>query len=438
MEVREPSAKYLRSAGYVHTELGVLPTDWRLTEIGQIAETSSGTTPPRSQYDRYFKGGVHAWVKTLDLNNAEILETDESVTDKAVEETSLRLFPEGSVLVAMYGGLRQIGRTGLLRLPAAVNQAITAIRPNPTTFCPEFLLFYLNHRVGHWQSVASSSRKDPNITGTDVRAFKLPLPEIDEQQKIAAALTDADAMIDSLEQLLTKKRQIKQGAMQELLTGRRRLPGFTADWATCELRQLGHVVRGVAYNPDADLADGDTEQAVRLLRSNNVQGGEIIRIGLQFVNRRRVRGDQYLQDGDLLLCMANGSRDLVGKAGRFVRADEHSYTFGAFMSCFRPDPKAVESEFVAFLFQTHAFRQHVDLLLAGSSINNLRPEGVLGFTASIPSEHSEQVAIAQALSDMDAELTALESRLTKARALKQAMAQALLTGRIRLVEKIAS
>jgi len=77
-------------------------------------------------------------------------------------------------------------------------------------------------------------------------------------------------------------------------------------------------------------------------------------------------------------------------------------------------------------------------LLAGSSINNLRPEGVLGFTASIPSEHSEQVAIAQALSDMDAELTALESRLTKARALKQAMAQALLTGRIRLVEKIAS
>jgi len=134
MEVREPSAKYLRSAGYVQTELGVLPTDWRIAEIGQIAETSSGTTPPRSQYDRYFNGGVHAWVKTLDLNNAHIRETDESVTDNAIEETSLRLFPEGSVLVAMYGGLRQIGRTGLLRLPAAVNQAITAIRPNPTVF----------------------------------------------------------------------------------------------------------------------------------------------------------------------------------------------------------------------------------------------------------------------------------------------------------------
>lgn len=433
MEVREPSAKYLRSAGYVQTELGVLPTDWRIAEIGQIAETSSGTTPPRSLYDRYFKGGVHAWVKTLDLNNAHIRETDESVTDNAIEETSLRLFPEGSVLVAMYGGLRQIGRTGLLRLPAAVNQAITAIRPNPTVFCPEFLLFYLNHRVGYWQSVASSSRKDPNITGADVRAFKLPLPEKGEQQRVAAALSDADALIDSLEQLLTKKRQIKQGAMQELLTGKRRLPGFDGEWVTCELRQLGHVVRGVAYNPGTDLADSDTEQTVRLLRSNNVQSGEIVRSGLQFVDRRRVRNDQYLQDGDLLLCMANGSRDLVGKTGRFERADEYAYTFGAFMACYRPDSTSVAPEFVAFLFQTHAFRQHVDLLLAGSSINNLRPEGVLGFTISIPSEHSEQVAIAQALADMDVEIGTLESRLTKARALKQAMAQALLTGRIRLV-----
>jgi type I restriction enzyme S subunit len=262
-------------------------------------------------------------------------------------------------------------------------------------------------------------------------------PTLDEERSIAEVLSDADALIDSLERLLTKKRQIKQGAMQELLTGKRRLPGFTGVWAACELRKLGHVVRGVAYNPGADLADGDTEQTVRLLRSNNVQGGEIVRSGLQFVNRRRVRSDQYLRDGDLLLCMANGSRDLVGKTGRFERADEHQYTFGAFMACYRPDPTSVAPELVAFLFQTHAFRQHIDLLLAGSSINNLRPEGVLGFTASIPMEPAEQVAIAQALTELDTEIATLESGLTKARALKQAMSQALLTGRIRLAEPAA-
>lgn len=91
MEVREPFAKYLHTR-YEQTELGVLPTDWRIAAIGEIAETSSGTTPPRSQYERYFKGGVHAWVKTLDLNNAEILETDESV----IRSGDMVLCPDGT------------------------------------------------------------------------------------------------------------------------------------------------------------------------------------------------------------------------------------------------------------------------------------------------------------------------------------------------------
>lgn len=181
--------------------------------------------------ERYYTSGRHAWVKTLDLNNGELRSTEELVTDAALQETSLRLYPPGSVLVAMYGGLRQIGRTGLLRMPAAVNQAITVIQPRNGAMAPEFLLWSLNFRVDHWKSVASSSRKDPNITSADVRAFKLAVPSIDEQRAIADALADAGALIDSLERLLTKQRQIKQGAMQELLTGKRRLPGFHGAWS---------------------------------------------------------------------------------------------------------------------------------------------------------------------------------------------------------------
>ena len=141
MELNEPQAKYLGISGYAQTELGRLPLDWRIAKVSDVAETSSGTTPARSQFDRYYKGGLHAWVKTLDLNNGEIRITEESVTEEAIAETSLRLFSAGTVLVAMYGGLRQIGRTGLLRIPAAVNQAITAIRPDANSLCSEFLLF---------------------------------------------------------------------------------------------------------------------------------------------------------------------------------------------------------------------------------------------------------------------------------------------------------
>jgi type I restriction enzyme, S subunit len=150
--------------GYVQTEVGPLPADWRLQALGAVAEMSSGTTPARALEERYYRGGRIAWVKTLDLNNSEIYSTEEHVTEVALQETCLRRYPAGSVLVAMYGGFNQIGRTGLLRISAAVNQALTAIQPDSKRLRSEYLLNVLNARVPYWRLVASSSRKDPNIT----------------------------------------------------------------------------------------------------------------------------------------------------------------------------------------------------------------------------------------------------------------------------------
>src|SRR4051794_29453783 len=194
--------------------------------------------------NRYFQGGHIPWVKTLDLNNSHIRSTDELVTDAALSETSLQIYPTGSVLVAMYGGYNQIGRTGLLTVPATVNQALTAICPDPRKLSSGYLLRVLNGRVGYWKSVASSSRRDPNITGKDVADFPLAIPPIAEQEAIAGALNDADAFIESIEQLLTKKRQIKQGAMQELLTGNKRLSGFNLPWESRRLRDVGVFLKG--------------------------------------------------------------------------------------------------------------------------------------------------------------------------------------------------
>jgi type I restriction enzyme S subunit len=218
--------------------------EWNVSTIGALAVTSSGTTPSRSQPERYYLNGTVPWVKTLDLNNGLIHETDEKVTEAALKETSLQPYPAGSVLVAMYGGYNQIGRTGLLTQSAAVNQAITAVRPKQDQLDSGYLLRMLNFRVDYWKAVASSSRKDPNITSKDVRAFPLAAPALDEQRAIAIALADADALIESLEQLLAKKRQIKQGAMQELLTGQRRLPGFQSEWCSVSLGEIGTFLKG--------------------------------------------------------------------------------------------------------------------------------------------------------------------------------------------------
>jgi type I restriction enzyme, S subunit len=421
-------------AGYKQTEVGIIPDDWKVTTIGNVADTSSGTTPSRSMMERYYNNGTIAWVKTLDLNNSEISSTEENVTQTAINETSLKIYPVGTVLVAMYGGFNQIGRTGLLcSIPATINQALTAIKPNVKVLFSQYLLRVLNYRVHYWKTVASSSRKDPNITGKDVRDFPLVLPQVEEQEAIAEALSDADALIEALEQLIAKKRQVKQGSMQELLTERRRLPGFSGEWKETSLGELGKIHRGVSYNPSRDLYPFDTNSTVRLLRSNNIQEAIVVFSDMQYVDASRVSANQIMRQDDVLICMANGSKNLVGKAGRFQNEDGYEYTFGAFMGCFRPDTQAVNPDFAFCLFLTEQYRIHISILLAGSSINNLTPTNVEAFVIRIPTDVKEQTAIAEILSDMDAEIAALEEKLSKARQVKQGMMQELLTGRVRLV-----
>ena len=211
------------NTGYKQSELGKIPGDWEVLDIQAMAKIGSGTTPARIQGDRYFKNGVSCWVKSLDLNYSEIRSTEELVTDLALKETCLQVYPKGTVLVAMYGGFNQIGRTGILNVPAAVNQAIVAIQVSGN-YDSRYLLDTLNYRVEYWKSVASSSRKDPNITSLDIKQFKLILPATkQEQTAIANVLSDMDKDLAALQQRLHKTQQIKQGMMQELLTGKTRL-----------------------------------------------------------------------------------------------------------------------------------------------------------------------------------------------------------------------
>lgn len=191
-------------------------TDWDLKKIKDIGSVRSGSTPLRSK-SKYFKEGDIYWVKTTDLNNSKIIDTEEKVTILALKETSLKLFPIGSVLVAMYGGFNQIGRTGILTIEAATNQALSVINTN-NSITPVYLIAWLNAKVYVWRKFAGSSRKDPNITGSDVGSFPIAFPSLPEQQKIADFLSAVDKKI----QLLTHKKELleeyKKGVMQKIFS----------------------------------------------------------------------------------------------------------------------------------------------------------------------------------------------------------------------------
>ena len=206
----------------------------------------------------------------------------------------------------------------------------------------------------------------------------------------------------------------------------------TADWKEVRLGDLGMCLRGVSYKGDSDLSDGDTPTTVRLLRSNNVQNSLIQFNDVQYVNHDCVSDEQILRRDDIVICMANGSKVLVGKTGLYKDSQDARYTFGAFMGCFRSSSDRAHAIFVRYLFLTKQYQDYISNLLAGSSINNLTPKSIESLLSNLP-PLKEQEAVAEVLSVMDDELEALTAQVSKLRMVKEGMMQDLLIGKVRLV-----
>jgi len=219
--------------------LGSIPNDWDASTIGALAGLGSGGTPSRSMQDRYFTNGTTPWVKTGDLNNAIVRDTKEHITEFALSETNCSIYPAKTLLIAMYGGFKQIGRTGLLANPAATNQALTAIQVRNGSVDPEFLQNWLNAKVNAWRPLAGSSRKDPNITKSEIELFPVPLPPKPEQVAISRVLRALTDEMDCIGTLYKARRKLKRGLVQQLLTGHRRFPEFrNQPWRKCRLRDV--------------------------------------------------------------------------------------------------------------------------------------------------------------------------------------------------------
>lgn len=203
---------------FKQTEIGEIPEEWEIRSIRELGDLRSGSTPDRKNL-QFFDNGKIPWVKTLDLNNSTINTTQENITESAIASTSCKIVPKGSVLVAMYGGFNQIGRTGLLGIEAAFNQALTAIVADPTQITGEYLQEWLNFRVDWWKNFAASSRKDPNITKNDVRNFLVAVPPLNEQVKIVEVIQSIFHKIAIEKKKFLRLKILKKSLMQVLLTG---------------------------------------------------------------------------------------------------------------------------------------------------------------------------------------------------------------------------
>src|SRR4030042_218148 len=324
-------------AKYKQSEIGIIPEDWDSPILGDLFTFKNGLnkakaffgygTPIVNYMDGYERRGLYLsdLQGQVSLNKQEIKAFDVRKGDVFFTRTS-ETVEEVGISSVMLDEPRDTVFSGFVLRARSIDD----------TLDDQFKKYCFSTSSVRRQITSQSTETTRALTnGKCLSAVMIAKPPKPEQTVIAIALSDTDALISSLEKLITKKRHIKQGAMQLLLTSKKRLPGFTGEWETKRLRDIGKCIRGVSYNSEKDLFIHDTEKSVRLLRSNNVQNGNLNLNNLQFVNTERVKRIQELQSGDIVICMANGSKQLVGKAAYYMKNDLLRYTFGAFMGCFR-------------------------------------------------------------------------------------------------------
>ena len=368
-----------------------------------------------------FWHGAIPWVSPKDMKRSRLWDAIDHVTENALGNGT-RLAPAHSLLLVVRGMiLAHTVPVARVEAPLAFNQDIKALIPR-SDVDSDFLLWWLTANESLLLGITTESTHGTKRVPMDgLHGVEINLPPLPEQRAIAAALSDVDALLEGLTRLIAKKRDLKQAAMQQLLTGQTRLPGFYGEWAVKTLGDVARIQRGASPRPiDSPVwfTDNSTIGWVRI--SDVTRSGMFLRDTTQKLTALGVQHSRPVRRGSLIM-------SICATVGRPIITDIDTCIHDGFVVF---DDLQAERMFIFYVLKwiEPVWSKHGQ---TGSQMN-LNTGLIAGTHISLPPVH-EQVAIAAVLSDMDAELTALEARRDKTRALKQAMMQELLTGRTRLV-----
>jgi type I restriction enzyme S subunit len=396
--------------GYKQTEVGVIPEDWDETPLGKCGVVVMGQSPPGSTYNRNEIG-------TALINGPTEFTKKHPIKIQWTTEPA-RFCKVGDLLICVRGS--STGRTNFADDNYAIGRGVAAIRANTLNDTS-----YLSNQVVSAVAVilaATTGSTFPSIDGNSLRGIIIPLPPTKaEQEAIAGALSDADSLIESLEHLVAKKRQIKLGAMQQLLTGHKRLPGFTSEW---ERKRLGEIatLSKIGSNPASQPGTIYTHFS---LPAFDAGAQPVIEAGTQ------IGSNKFMVPPNAVLVSKLNPR--IPRIWAPDSVPENSVCSTEFLVLV-PRPNTSRG-FLATICRSPTVCIQMELHAIGTtgSHQRINPIQALAIDIPIPNEYAEQAAIAAILSDMDAEIAGLETKLAKARQVKQGMMQELLTGRIRLV-----
>jgi type I restriction enzyme S subunit len=385
------------------TDVGEIPEDW---DVVQLADLKPFVTSGSRGWAYYYSERGDLFVRITNLSRASIyLDLTDckfvKLPPEAREGVRTQL-KEHDVLISITADIGMVGYVDAnVPSPAYINQHIALVRFDSAKTSGKFVSYFLaSEKPQKLFRAATDTGAKAGMSLLTVQKIQTALPPLSEQRAIAEALSDVDALIDKQDQLIAKKRDLKQAAMQQLLTGKKRLPAFHGEWVEVRVDKFAPLQRGFDL-PTSQIQRGEHP----VVYSNGVRNHHAI-------------------------FMVKAPGVVTGRSGtignvHFIEQDFWPHNTALWVTDFKNNnPKFV------FYFLT---RIGLERFGTGSGVPTLNRNDVHEFRITVPPTSAEQTAIAEVLSDMDTELAALEQRREKTRALKQAMMQQLLTGKTRLL-----
>lgn len=414
-------------SGYKMTEVGVIPEDWEVKNVSESCLIKARIGWQGLKKSEYMSSGDYLLITGTDFDNGQVNWRTCAYVSKAryEQDSNIKIRPQ-DILISKDGTIGKVAYLGMIPKAGTLNSGIFVIRANDRKIDQVFLSkifmsFYFEDFLN--RLVAGSTIN--HLYQKDFVKFCFPLPNSEEQTAIATALSDVDSLISALTKKIEKKKAIKQGLMQQLLTGKKRLPGFCGDWIKKKVSSVSDILRGGSPRPIENyivksggvnwIKIGDVDSSAKYIFRTNEQ---IIESGIQY--------SRFVHSGDLLLSNS------MSFGRPYILKTEGCIHDGWLV--IQNYDKYFDKEFLYYLLGSDEVLKQYKSLAAGSSVLNLNKDIVGKVVLYFPPSISEQTAIANILSDCDSEIAALEEKRDKYKEIKQGMMQQLLTGKIRLIK----
>lgn len=425
--------------GYKQTEVGVIPEAWEVKPLRNLNfDISDGNYSSKYPKASDFRPIGVPFIRANNIRNMTVVDDDmRFISNEQHEDLQKGHLKAHDLLITTRGEIGQLALVPDRHVDSNINAQLVRINTSSTGVDHRFLAYAMAARNAQKQlsDLETGSALKQLPVGRLV-LLRLAFPSPLEQRAIAEALSDVDGLLGGLDRLIAKKRDIKQAAMQQLLTGQTRLPGFHGEWGVKTLGDLFNFSGGYSASRDQLSSEGhcylhygDIHGATKTTIDVRADYQNIPKLDIPL---KRVASKFLLEDGDVVFVDASEDDEGVSRHVVVVNKDKKPFISGLHTIVAKSKTNELAHEYRRYCFQTAAIRQQFVFYAVGTKVSGISKTNIAKLKMPVP-KVPEQTAIAEVLTDMDLELMALGKRQEKTRALKQAMMQELLTGRTRLV-----